>query len=37
MGIVEDHQQGNHQCVERKSTWGTSIVNNDYHQTEIVI
>ena len=37
MEINDDHQQGNHQRVERKSTWGTSIVNDDHHQTEIVI
>jgi hypothetical protein len=35
--IIEDYRQGNRQCVERKSTWGMSIINNDHHPTEIVI
>ena len=34
--IIDDRRQGNHQCVERTSTWGTSIIKNDHHQTEIV-
>jgi hypothetical protein len=41
MEIIDDHQQGNHHmlnpCVERKSTWGTSIIKDDHHPTEIVI
>lgn len=35
--IIDDHQQGNRQCVERTLKWGTSIVNDDHQQMGIAI